>query len=210
MSEIESLIAQSAAIPGWLTGDGAREVALASYALPDGAVIAEIGVFMGRGTVLLAGPRRLRGSGKVHCVDPFDCSGDGFSVPIYASELKATGKDSLEDVFRQNIAKCDLSDWVEIYKGTATGIAAAWSRPLDLLFLDGDQSPIGARMGYEAWIPFLKPGGTFILRNTRDRKYEESHGGSRRLAVEEVLRPRYSGIRQIGATTFAIKQFGAF
>src|SRR5205823_2076142 len=158
------------------------EVALASNALPIGAVIAEIGVFMGRGTVLLAGPRRLRGSGKVHCVDPFDGSGDRFSVPIYASELRATGKDSLEEVFRQNIAKCELTDWVEVHKGRAAVLAAQWKQPLDLLFLDGDQSPIGARMGYEAWIPFLKQGGTFILRNTRDRKYDESHSGSRRLA----------------------------
>jgi hypothetical protein len=205
--DIERILAASAAIPGWTAGDDAREVAMASYALPHDATIAEIGVFMGRCTVLLAGPRRIRGSGKVHCVDPFDCSGDTFSVPFYLNQLKATGNASLVEVFLSNVAECQLADWVELHKGRAQDVAAGWSQPLDLLLLDGDQSPHGARTAYESWIPFLKRGGIIILRNTRDRQYAEDHDGHRRLAVEELAAPRYSDIRQIGATTFATKQF---
>jgi predicted O-methyltransferase YrrM len=205
--DIERILTASAAIPGWTAGDDAREVALASYALPAPAIIAEIGVFMGRCTALLAGARRLRRSGKVHCVDPFDCSGDGFSVPFYLSELKATGKTSLVEVFCSNMAKCQLDDWIELHTGRAADVAARWSQPLDLLLLDGDQSPHGARTAYESWIPFLKHGGIIIVRNTRDRQYAEGHDGHRRLAVEEVAAPRYSNIRQVGATTFAVKQF---
>jgi hypothetical protein len=205
--DIEGIVAASTTIPGWTEGDDARKVALASYDLPDGAVIVEIGVFMGRCTVLLAGPRQLRGSGKVHCVDPFDCSGDTFSIPTYQSMLKATGKTLLEEIFWQNVKKYRLEDWVEHYKGTAQDVAAGWSQQIDLLLLDGDQSPKGARAAYDSWISYLKRGGVIVLRNTRDRQYAEGHDGHRRLALEELIPPRYSGIRQVGATTFAIKQF---
>lgn len=207
IDDIDGIVAASASIPGWREGDEGHEVALASYSLPHGAVIAEIGVFMGRSTMLLAGPRRLRGSGQVHCVDPFDCSGDPFSVPFYISELKATGKALLEDVFQQNITEYHLSDWVEVHKGIAQDVATGWFQPLDLLLLDGDHSPQGARAAYDAWIPFLRRGGVVILGNTRDRAYAEGHDGNRRLAVDELVPPRYSGVRQVGAATFAIKQF---
>ena len=35
----------------------------------------------------LAGSRKLKGSGHVHCVDPFAATGDAFSVPIYQRSL---------------------------------------------------------------------------------------------------------------------------
>ena len=204
---LDSIMAASAAIPGWLEGEEAREVALASWAAAAGATIVLIGAFMGRSTVLLAAPRRLRGSGKVYCFDPFDCSGDAFSVPYYQSLLKATGLDSLEAAFDRNIARAGLEAWVEKSKSTAAEGAARWTRPVDLLLLDGDQSPQGARDAYERWVPFLRAGGMLILRNTRDRKYAPGHDGHRRLAVEELIPPRYSEIRHLGATTFAVKAF---
>lgn len=205
--DLERIVAASATAFGWAEGDDAREIARASYALPDEAVIVEIGVFMGRCTILLAGSRRLRGSGKVHCVDPLDCSGDLFSAPFYLDELKATGKDSLDQVFWQSIASNELHDWVQLHKMTAQAAVVGWSQPVDLLLLDADQSPRAARDIYDLWVPFLKQGGTIVLRNTREGQYAAGHDGNRRLAVEELRSPRFSGFRQVGATTFAIKRF---
>jgi hypothetical protein len=101
--------------------------------------------------------------------------------------------------------RLDLLDWIEVCKMTAEDAARHWSLPLDLLLLDGDQSPKGARAAYEAWLPHLKTGGTIILRNTKDRAYAAGHDGHRRLAVEELCPPRFADIRQVGATTFAIR-----
>ena len=186
-------------------GEEACAVALASLALGDDPQIVEVGVFMGRCTVLLAAARRLRGSGTVHCIDPFDCSGDAFSVPYYRDELTKSDAPSLEAAFRAHMSRFDLDAWIDVHRGTATEVAPTWSRPIDMLLLDGDQSPKGARDAYEAWVPHLKPGATIILRNTRNRVYEEGHDGHRRLALEEVVPPRYVDIRQIGATTIATK-----
>jgi hypothetical protein len=205
MQSIEEIVAASASVPGWTKGEDARQVALASFALPDGATIIETGVYMGRCTVLLAGARRLRGSGRVHCIDPFDGSGDAFSRTHYLEGLEATGMASFEAAFRRNIASFDLEPWIEVHRDTDVRLAAVWSKPIELLLLDGDQSPRGARAAYEAWVPFLQEGGTLVLRNTRDRKYAEGHDGHRRLVLEEIHPPRYTNIRQVGATTFAIK-----
>ncbi len=203
---LAAVIETSAVIPGWTRGGDAAAVAAASFALGADAVIVEIGVFLGCCTVLLAGARRLRGNGVVHCVDPFDASGDAFSLPYYREILDSLGAGSLRQHFDANIAHAGLAEWIAVHPGRATDIAAGWSQPIDLLLLDGDQSPEGARAAYQAWEPLLKPGGTIVLRNTRPRAYAAGHDGHRRLAVEEIVAENYVDIRQIEDTTVARKR----
>ena len=202
---IEELVAASGTIPGWTVGDDARAVARASLALPERATIVEVGVYFGRCTALLAGARRLRGNGMVHCVDPFDGTGDTFSMPYYAADLLASGFLCFEDAFRHHVDRLGLAPWVTVHRGRDVEVAQNWSDPVDLLLLDGDQSPTGARASYEAWVSFVGPGGTIILRNTRDRDYAPDHDGNRRLAIEELVAPRWREVRQVGATTLAVR-----
>ncbi len=203
--KFQAILAAAEGVPGWTQGKEAELIALASLALPPAATIVEIGVFMGRATILLAGPQKLGGGGVVHCVDPFDGSGDGFSVPVYAAELAKSGAASLFDVFRRTMRQHGLDDGIVAHCGRAEDVGAGWSQPIDLLLLDGDQSVAGARRAYEVWSPFLKAGGEIILRNTRDRAFAKDHDGHRRLVQEEITPPRYAQIRQVGATTFARK-----
>jgi MMP 1-O-methyltransferase len=205
IDSIDGVLTASATIPGWTSGEEARQVALASLGLPDRATIVEVGVFMGRSTVLLAGPRKLRSSGKVHCIDPFDCSGDTFSVPYYVAEMEAAGSDSLKGLFQANMSRLGLDNWIEVHAGTSRDAITYWSQPVDLLFLDGDHSPEGSREAFEGWMRFLKPCGTIILRNTRDREYSVGHDGNRRLVMQEIVEPQFSAVRQVGGTTFAIR-----
>ena len=107
----------------------------------------------------------------VHCVDPFDGTGDAFSMPHYAEGLIESGFPTFEEAFRHNVDRLGLAQWVTVHRGRDVEVARKWSDPIDLLLLDGDQSPTGARAEYEAWVGFLRPGGTIILRNTRDRDY---------------------------------------
>ena len=204
--DIAQIVGASMTIFGWREGGALTEIALASWGLRSDATIVESGVFMGRSTALLAGARRLRGSGKVHCVDPFDCSGDAFSIPHYLQALKDTGCDSLEEVFRRNMTRLGIEPWVEVHRGTSQDVAARWSTSVDLLLLDGDHSPTGAREAYKAWIPHMRRDGIIILSNVHDHP-NEGHDGNSRLAVEELIPPRYSGIRRVGSTVFAVKEF---
>ena len=190
-------------IPGWTRGQEAVALARASQVLPDGAVVVEIGSFLGCSAVLLAGARKLQGSGKVHCIDPFDASGDSFSTPIY-NDIRNSSGDSLRKRFDENIRRAGLSDWVEVHEGYGSAVAAAWMAPIDLLFLDGDQSRDGAREVYDRWWRFLKPGGIIGVHNSRPGvRYAENHDGSRRLVADVIRPPVYSEIHCIGTTTFA-------
>jgi predicted O-methyltransferase YrrM len=201
-------IARARRIAGWVRGPEA--VALASYssALPAGAVIVEIGSFLGGSAVLLAGARKLQRSGQVHCVDPFDASGDAFSAPIYEI-IGAAGGGSLRQHFDINICRAGLGDWVIAHPGRDSAIAAAWDTPIDMLFLDGDQSPAGARAAYTSWAPFLKHNGIIALHNSVSGAYEPGHDGHRRLVAETIRPPQYADITYIGTTTFARKMTDA-
>ena len=205
LGSIAEYLDESIYLPGWYRGEEAQTLALISHSMPEGAVVVEIGAFLGSGTMLLAGPRKVRGSGKVHCVDPFDCSGDAFSVPVYQNLLAAVGGGRIRQRFEENIARAGLADWVEVHQSRAAELASSWTSPVDLLVLDGDQSRTGARAAYESWLPFLKPGGTIAVHNTEPREYATDHDGNRRLALEEILPPQFTDVRLIGATTFARK-----
>ncbi len=200
MSEVERYIQLSTAVPGWCRDERAWALFLASFLCPPGAIIVEIGAFLGSSTILLAGPRKLRGSGRVHVVDPFDCSGDAFSVPHYVSILKSldgTGEIGPRRYFEGHIQNAGLSDWVEVHEGQAAAAATRWTDPIDLLFLDGDQSPEGARQAYDCWAPFLKPGGVIALHNSGPGDTTEGHDGHRRLVVEELVAPSYVDVRLV-------------
>jgi predicted O-methyltransferase YrrM len=195
----------SSLIPGWREGAEAAALYEVSYSLDHHAVIVEVGAFFGRSTVLMAGARKLRGSGKVYCIDPFDCSGDAFSVPHYQRILEEQGGGSVRMHFEKNVRNAGLTDWVEVRQARAREAAANWTAPVDQLLLDGDHSPQGARTAYDAWIPHLQKGGILILDNSIPRDYAETHDGNRRLVVEEVIYPKFVDIRHVGFATFARK-----
>ena len=121
MNRVNAYIELSETLRGWIAGPDARELARVSFELAADPVIVVIGAFLGRSTVLLAGPRKVRGSGRVHCVDPFDCSGDPFSTPIYHDILHTLGGGSLRAHFESNVRNAGLFDWVENSRGARGG-----------------------------------------------------------------------------------------
>lgn len=195
-------IARSETVEGWTRDDEAWALARTSYSLPDNAVVVEAGAFLGSGTILLAGARSLRGSGIVHAIDPFDGSGDEYSTPHYAQIAQGL-KRSLRSQFDENMRAAGIESYVRAYSGTAESVAGGWSGPVDLLFLDGDQSPAGAKSAYTAWIPHLKTGGVIALHNSGERVYGEGHDGYHRLAMNELRSPAFTDVRVAGSTTFA-------
>jgi hypothetical protein len=197
-------LAHAFTIPSWLGQQEGLALADACHALPSNAVVVEIGSFLGKSAIMLAGARKRRGSGRVHCIDPFDASGDAFSSPVYRAIADVDAR-PLRQRFQANIARAGLTDWVEVHEGTAASIAARWAEPIDMLFLDGDQSPDGARLTYDMWAPFLKVGGLIALHNSTERSYAPGHDGYHLLAVHMVRPPQYSDFRCVETTTFARK-----
>jgi MMP 1-O-methyltransferase len=197
-------LADAFPIPSWLGLNESLVLAEACHELPANAAIVEIGSFLGKSAIIMAGARKLRGSGIVHCVDPFDASGDAFSIPAYKA-IADSHRLSLRQRFESHIAQAGLSDWVQVHQGTAASIAAGWTEPIDMLFMDGDQSPEGVDLAYESWAPFLKVGGIIALHNSSERAYDPGHDGHRRLLFRRVHSPQYGELRCVDTTTLARK-----
>lgn len=203
--ETEGLVLAAATIHGWVSGDAAREMARLSRNLRGDPTIVEVGVFMGRSTALLAGARRRLATGTVHCVDPFDCSGDAVSAPVYEILRNISGTKSTEAIFLENMSKLNLTNRIVVHAKPSHEQALAWDKPIDLLLLDADHSPSGAKEVFDDWVKFLTVGGVLILHNTGNREYRSGHNGNRLLQINEVIPPKFCDIRTIGTTTFAVK-----
>ncbi len=202
---VEGIRARAMTVQGWISGDDSREIVRTALSLGENPTIVEVGVFLGRSVAMLAGARSMRGSGKVHCVDPFDCSGEEYSMPFYRAELQASGASTVETAFLGNVKRLKLEAWIQVHKGTSSDIARRWTAPIDLLMLDADHSPDGALAIFEEWEPFLKPGGMLILPNTKVGKKTPGHDGNRRIVDETLRAPRFVEVRSVLSVTFARK-----
>lgn len=189
-------------VAGWTRGPEAEALILAAYELPEHATIVEIGSFLGSGSILLAGGRKLRRSGVVHCVDPFDASGDAVSVPEYARILTHHTKVPQIEAFRENLRQAGLARWVRIHHGRAEQVGANWSGATDMIFMDGDQSPEGVSSAFERWAPWLKPGGVLALHNSIPREYAPDHDGHFRLRKRLLGGSGYALASEAGTTSF--------
>jgi predicted O-methyltransferase YrrM len=91
--------------------------------LPPGATVVEIGSHQGRSTIILGHAARTVGA-HVVAVDAFV---DG----------RLFGGASTRDLFVANIEAAGLTDVVELVVGFSTKLRPDWSRPFELLYVDG-------------------------------------------------------------------------
>ncbi len=197
-SLIDLLIAKSEDVRGFTVGDEAVELIRRAYLLDPCRNVVEVGSFLGSSAILLAGAMC---SGTLHCIDPFDGSGDEFSVLLYQQILASYG-DQLE-CFWRNIDAVYLRPMIRVWRSRAEDVR--WRLPIDMLYMDGDQSPKGARDAWSVFAPHLRSGAVVALHNSEPDNYREHHDGYRILAERELRVPYYREISLIGTTTFAVK-----
>jgi predicted O-methyltransferase YrrM len=142
----------------------------------------------------------------VHCVDSFTASGDAFSVPIYTTIAQSLDA-PLRTCFDRNITRAGLTEWVRVHEMMAADAVRSWHGPIDMLYLDGDQSREGARETYVDWSPFLRVGGVLAINNsTEATPREQGHDGPLLVVREFVHWPEYENIRSVQTLTLAIKR----
>ena len=205
LGEVAAIHARAMTVPGWISGEDAREMVRTALALPADAVAVEVGVFMGRSAALISGALQRRQNGVVVAIDPFDCSGEEFSAPVYAEQLRASRQPTLEQAFRGHMQRLGLLERIDVRRGLSSTVVQGWTRPVDLLLLDADHSREGARATYDEWIGHLKPGGTLILANTADKPHPPGHDGYRALVDGELTRGCFDSVRTVHDFTFARK-----
>jgi predicted O-methyltransferase YrrM len=160
--------------PGHLTEREGRFLALAAAAAPAAGVILEIGSFKGKSTVGLASVARRFGLERPVAVDPH-------TAPA-ATDPDLAGQASSWDAFMATLRAAGLSDGVAAHRAYSRDLAGTWSRPLRLLWIDGDHTYAGALEDFRLFAPHLAPGGIIAVHDVLN-----AFEGPIRVFVEEVL-----------------------
>jgi MMP 1-O-methyltransferase len=122
--------------------------------------VVEIGVY--EGSSALALQRRLGPEAELHLIDPFGSHPDALPGGWGATE-RATRR-VLERAGRRLGADAPQVRW---HIAMSHDVAASWSGPLDLVFIDGDHSEEGCETDWLDWSALVAPGGHVVLHDAR-------------------------------------------
>ena len=144
---------------------------------PRNGVIVEIGSFKGKSTVMLGKLAQRYKLGPVVAIDPHT---------FHNAELvehRSTPGATSYDAFLKHIQDAGVSAFIEVHRAFSGEVAATWSRPIRMLWIDGDHSYAGAKSDFDGFLPHVLPEGFVALH---DALHEFS--GPIRVFVEDMLR----------------------
>lgn len=180
---VEGLVA---GVDGWLGPlEGRLLYGLAAEADPAGCIV-EIGSWQGRSAIWLAAGAKAGRGARVVAIDPHT-----------GTHLRAEGE-TTEHALRENLERAGVADQVDVVVATSEGAAAGWTRPVSLLWIDGDHEYESARRDFRLWEPHLLPHGVVALHDTFVWK------GPERVVREEMIASRrYTSFVHAETTTAA-------
>ncbi|MEJ2723827.1 MAG: class I SAM-dependent methyltransferase [Deltaproteobacteria bacterium] len=135
---------------------------------PPGAVIVEIGSYVGASTCFLAAAALEIQGARLHCVDTWE------------NEGMSEGPRDTWQHFQYNTR--EYRHVIEPHRGKSLNIVKTFTRRIDLIFIDGDHSYKGCHGDVVNWLPLVRAGGCVILHDL-----EWAEGVQR--VVNEDLRP---------------------
>lgn len=116
----------------------------------DTGAIVEIGSFRGRSTVALALGSRSGHRAPVYAVEPHEQFQQHPKAPQFGPKDRAA-------FFRTMLRTRCYRD-VRLVNLSSEEVAPGWNRPVALLWIDGDHSPVGVRRDLHCWWPHLEDG----------------------------------------------------
>jgi len=148
------------AIPGLLIPGQEEWLFETAKALPDNAIIVEIGGYLGRSTCSLA--FGCVGSRKYVCtIDPF------------ADFVWLGGRNpNFFETWQNNIRKNNLLRYVIPLVGFSQDVAKIWAKPIDFLFIDGSHQYEDVLADFNNFYSYVVPGGIVALHDV-----EKGHPG---------------------------------
>lgn len=165
------LLAHALAAKGFMPEDeGAflHEVAVERLAL--GPAL-EIGTYCGKSAIYLGAAARSVGS-VVLTVDHHRGSEENQAGWEHHDASLVDDELGLMDtlpVFRRTIAHAGLEDEVIAVIGRSTTVAAWWSTPVSLLFIDGGHAEIHAQNDYSGFAHWVMRGGALVIHDVFER-----------------------------------------
>lgn len=175
-------------LPGMLTLQEARYLYRLAQLETGKGVIVEIGSWKGKSTACLARGSMAVGGPEVYAIDPHR----PLAVEGYLEDT--------EREFRENIAVTRVESQVVSMAMTSEDAAQGWSRPIRLLWIDGDHGYEQVKKDFLLWEPHLIEGGVIAMHDTIRKK------GPKRVVWEEIFRStRFQDISVVDNITAARK-----
>lgn len=122
--------------------------------------VVEIGVYEGASALTLLGA--LGAEAELHLIDPFGRRPNALPSGWGATEW-ATRR-VLAHAERRLGGKAPSVRW---HAALSHEVAASWSQPVDLVFVDGDHSEAGCELDWDCWHPFVAVGGRLVFHDAR-------------------------------------------
>lgn len=110
--------------------------------IPPDATIVEIGTCAGKSLISMAMARRSVNGSKVHSVDI-----------------------EKHPRVEQYIEKAGVKEWTHLIIGESTKVAQTWTKPIDLLFIDGDHRYAAVKRDIQAWSKFVVENGIIAFHD---------------------------------------------
>ena len=173
-------------------GDALHTAAIAAAAAVPGAPFVEVGSYCGRSTIWLGDAARTA-STTLFAVDHHRGSEENQSGWDHHDRELVDDRVGLMDTlpfFRSAIHAAGLESVVVAVVGRSPVVAAHWSTPLALLFIDGGHGVQHARDDFAGWTPHVAIGGTLAIHDVFP---DPADGG--RPPYEEIYLPAIAGGR---------------
>ena len=185
--DVDGLVADG---EGWFgLEEGRLLYRLASEADPAGAIV-EIGSWHGRSTIWLAAGAAAGRGAPVVAIDPHQ-----------GTHLRPDGH-STELALRANLERAGLAAHVDVVVSTSEEAARSWSRPVSLLWIDGDHAYEGVNRDLELGERFLLPDCAVALHDTF------VWPGPERVVRERLVATRRYDAFEYAETTTAARRCG--
>jgi MMP 1-O-methyltransferase len=165
----ERLLAVARSVKGFMPDD--EGLALYQAGLVAGATglgpLLEIGTYCGKSALYLGAAAR-ESSSTLLSVDHHRGSEEnqaGWRDHDPSVVDPTTGRMDTLPVARRSVEQAGLEDVVVLVVGESTRVAATWSTPLALLFIDGGHGEEVAWADYQAWTPRVARGGYMAIHD---------------------------------------------
>src|SRR5207253_204180 len=129
----------------------------AAAGAPTAGAIVEIGSFKGRSTVGLAYVAQRYGLGSVVAIDPH-------TSPSTTDPDLGTDQSSYDE-FQENLRRAGVADVVDCRRAFSHEVARDWTRPIRLLWIDGDHVYEAVKRDLALFRPHLAPGAIVAMHD---------------------------------------------
>ena len=152
---------------GFMPPDEGLALYETAYAASPRGLVLEVGTYCGKSAVYLGAAAAAVG-GTVVSVDHHRGSEENQAGWEHHDPSVVDGRSGRMDTlpfFRRTIEDAGLEEHVVAVVGRSATVAAFWSSPLALLFIDGGHSEEEAQTDYAAWSPHVMVGGLLAIHD---------------------------------------------